>query len=46
MNLAMSVVPVSSVLIVFAEVLALVEILRGHEASRGPGGIALADGTH
>jgi TRAP-type C4-dicarboxylate transport system permease small subunit len=46
MNLAMSVVPVSSVLIVFAEAIALVEIARGDEAAKEPGGIALADGTH
>ena len=47
MNFAMSVVPVSSVLIVFAEVLTLLALLRGGQvAEKSPGGIPLADGTH
>lgn len=47
MNFAMSVVPVSSVLIVFAEALTLAALLRGAPvAEKEPGGIPLADGTH
>ena len=47
MNFVMSVVPVSSVLIVFAEALALVALLRGGQlVDKTPGGIPLADGTH
>ena len=47
MNFVMSVVPVSSVLIVFAEVLALAALLRGGQlVDKTPGGIPLADGTH
>jgi TRAP-type C4-dicarboxylate transport system permease small subunit len=46
MNLAMSVVPVSSVLILVAEIATLVELVRGREEPHTPGGIPLADGTH
>ncbi|HEY8048873.1 MAG TPA: TRAP transporter small permease [Ramlibacter sp.] len=46
MNFVMSVVPVSSLLIVLAEGMTLVELLRGHDSTAGAGGIALADGTH
>jgi TRAP-type C4-dicarboxylate transport system permease small subunit len=47
MNLVMSALPVSSVLILIAECMALVELVR--YGSAGPqlsGGISLADGTH
>ena len=46
MNFVMSVVPISSVLIVFAEGLALAGLLRGAQVAETPGGIPLADGTH
>lgn len=46
-NFVMSVVPISSVLIVVAEMATLVELLRGRVAPLdAPGGIPLADGTH
>lgn len=47
MNFAMSVVPISSVLILVAEVATLVELVRGRVAApAAPGAIPLADGTH
>jgi TRAP-type C4-dicarboxylate transport system permease small subunit len=46
MNFVMSVVPISSVLIVFAEGLTLAALLRGGQLGEAHGGIALADGTH
>jgi TRAP-type C4-dicarboxylate transport system permease small subunit len=50
MNFVMSVVPVSSVLILVAEVAALVELVRGGDVGdvgeQSAGGISLADGTH
>lgn len=46
MNFVMSVVPISSVLIVFAEGLTLAGLLRGAQVAETPGGIPLADGTH
>jgi TRAP-type transport system small permease protein len=46
MNFVMSVVPVSSVLIIVAEVMALIDIVKHREAHPQSGGIPLADGTH
>ena len=47
MNVVMSVVPVSSVLIVLAEAMTFAELLRGRDGTApGAGGISLADGTH
>jgi TRAP-type C4-dicarboxylate transport system permease small subunit len=46
MNFVMSVVPISSVLIVAAELVALVEIVRHDAPVAQAGGIPLADGTH
>ena len=46
MNFVMSVVPVSSVLIIVAELARLLELLRGEADEPPPAGIALADGTH
>jgi TRAP-type C4-dicarboxylate transport system permease small subunit len=47
MNFAMSVVPVSSVLIIVAEATTLLELLRGGDAAPATsGGVSLADGTH
>ena len=45
-NLAMSVVPVSSVLIVVAEGARLYELARNEGAAVPPTGVPLADGTH
>jgi TRAP-type C4-dicarboxylate transport system permease small subunit len=45
-NFVMSVVPVSSVLIVLAETIALVDFLQHRDELAHASGIALADGTH
>jgi hypothetical protein len=41
-----SVIPVSSALIVVAEVLHLVDLVGAREPPAAPGGLSLADGTH
>jgi TRAP-type C4-dicarboxylate transport system permease small subunit len=46
MNFVMSVVPISSVLIMIAEVARLAELLRHEAIDHPPAGISLADGTH
>jgi TRAP-type C4-dicarboxylate transport system permease small subunit len=46
MNFVMSVVPVSSLLIIVAEAMTLVDLVRHREVHAQAGGIALADGTH
>jgi TRAP-type C4-dicarboxylate transport system permease small subunit len=48
MSVVQSVIPISSVLIVIAEVLHLVDLLRANEppAATGSPGVALADGLH
>lgn len=46
MNFVMSVVPVSSVLILVAEIGTLVELVRGGAVPQTSAGIPLADGTH
>jgi TRAP-type C4-dicarboxylate transport system permease small subunit len=45
-NFAMSVVPVSSILILVAEIVTLVELVLHIEKPQESGGISLADGTH
>ena len=45
-NFAMSVVPISSVLILLAEFARLLELLRHEAIDPPPAGISLADGTH
>jgi TRAP-type C4-dicarboxylate transport system permease small subunit len=46
MNFVMSVVPVSSLLIILAEVMTLIDLAMHREVPVEAGGIALADGTH
>lgn len=46
MNLVQSVIPISSALIVIAEVTHLVDLVIGTRALETAGGIALADGLH
>lgn len=46
MNFVQSVIPVSSVLIVVAETMVLIELLTGHGRESLPAGTSLADGTH
>ena len=46
MNFVMSVVPVSSLLIILAEAMTLVDLVKHREVAVESGGIALADGTH
>jgi hypothetical protein len=46
MNAVLSVIPVSSVLILIAEVMFLVELLRRGSVREAVAGVSLADGTH
>jgi len=46
MSVVQSVIPVSSALIVIAEVLHLVDLVGAREPPAAPGGLSLADGTH
>lgn len=45
-NFAMSVIPVSALLIVIAEITHLVDLVIANAPAAAPGGIALADGLH
>ena len=46
MNVVQSVIPISSALILLAEVMYLIDLVQGRTGAAAPGGPALADGTH
>ena len=46
MNIVMSVIPISSVLILVAELMFLVDVVRGTAPGMSAAGASLADGTH